>query len=78
LAVPTCTRSTFTATGLIAVPTIEAFSIAQPATVTTPAIVDPDCGISMTTVGACATTKGMLEEPEPGVVLEFVAATVNR
>jgi hypothetical protein len=77
--VPTVTPSTSTCTPPIAVPTVEALSIAQPPTVTVPETVAPGAGKSMWTVGitaAAVTVIVSLAEPVSGGLAESVAVTV--
>jgi hypothetical protein len=76
--VPTAVPSTSTCTLLIAVPTIAALSIAQPAIVTVPETVTPEAGISMWAVGitATVTVTVTLVEPVSGGLAESVAVTV--
>jgi hypothetical protein len=65
---------------LIAVPTVEALSIAQPETVRVPETVAPGAGTSMWTVGITTavplTVTVALDEPVSGGLLESVAVTV--
>jgi hypothetical protein len=65
---------------LIAVPTVEALSIAQPETVTVPETVAPGVGESMWTDGITTaeppTVTVTLDEPVSGGLLESVAVTV--
>jgi hypothetical protein len=60
------------------VPTTEALSIAQPATVAVPETVAPEAGISMCTDGitAAVTVTVTLIEPVSGGLAESVAVTV--
>jgi hypothetical protein len=79
VAIPTAVPSTSTCTLLIAVPTVEALSIAQPETVTVPDMVAPGAGASMWTDGITAalpTVTVTLVEPASGGLAESVAVTV--
>jgi len=79
VAVPTATPSTSTCTLLIAVPSVEALSIAQPEIVTVPDIVAPGAGASMWTDGITAgavTVTVTLDEPVSGGLAESAAETV--
>ena len=78
-AVPTAIPSTSTCTLLIAVPIVEALSIAQPEIVTVPDTVAPGAGASMWTDGITAgavTVTVTLDEPVSVGVAESVAETV--
>jgi hypothetical protein len=81
VAVPTAVPSTSTRAPLIAVPTVAALSIAQPATVTVPETVAPGAGESMWTDGITAAAPAMtvtvrLTEPVSAGLAESVAVTV--
>jgi hypothetical protein len=78
--VPTAVPSTSTCTLLIAVPTVEMLSMAQPATVAVPETVALEAGISICTDGitgpAAVTVTVTLVEPVSGGLAESVAVTV--
>jgi hypothetical protein len=79
VAVPTATPSTRTCTLPIAVPTVEALSIAQPESVTVPETVAPGAGASMWTDGittALPTVTVTLDERVSGGLAESMAETV--
>jgi hypothetical protein len=77
VAAPTAVPSTSTCTLPIAVPTVEALSMAQPATVAVPETVAPEAGISMWTDGitAAVTVTVTLLEPVSAGLSESVAVT---
>jgi hypothetical protein len=81
VAAPTGVPSTSTCTLPIAVPTVEALSMAQPATVAVPETVAPEAGISMCTDGIMAaplpTMTVTVAEPVSGGLAESVAVTVT-
>jgi len=62
VAVPTAVPSTSTCTLLIAVPTVQALSIAQPETVTVPETVAPGAGASMWTDGITTGTAAQVSD----------------
>ena len=79
VAVPTAVPSTSTCTLLIAVPTVDALSMAQPESVTVPETVAPGAGASMWTDGittALPTVTVTLDEPVSGGLAESMAETV--
>ena len=77
VAVPTVVPSTCTFTELIGVPTAEVLSIAHPARVTVPEMVEPAAGVSITTLGEAPTWIVSLQLPESGLVSLSVAVAVS-